>query len=197
MRNRKIIFTIILAVDVVCSIVVMKFPTVKGLDLVGGTRLLLEAQTTDSIKEITPEIMDSLQFSIENRVNALGVSETTVQKAGDKRLIVEIPNISDPEKAKEFKGFEIHTIKDRNELKVGYYFYSDLLDCSIIDQSNNKLGIVIKVEEFPAQLTLRVKQENGKDFFVPFVKQFIQSVDVEKKEIHINVIEGMLWKLQF
>ena len=105
---------------------------------------------------------------------------------------VKFEEITNPEKGKEYKDFEIHTIKDRNELKVGYYFYSDLLDCLVVDQNKNVLGKVIKVEEFPAQLTLRVKQENGKDFFVPFVKQFIQSVDIEKKEIHINVIEGML-----
>ena len=105
---------------------------------------------------------------------------------------VKFEGIDNPEKAKEYKGFEIHTIKDRNDLKVGYYFFSDLVDCVIVDQNNNILGKVIKVEEFPAQLTLRVKRENGKEFFVPFVKQFIQSVDVEKKKIHINLIEGML-----
>ena len=105
---------------------------------------------------------------------------------------VKLEGIDNPEDAKSLKGFEIHTIKDRNDLKVGYYFYSDLLDCNIIDQDNNVLGVVSKIEEFPAQLTLRVKRKNGKDFFVPFVKAFIKSVDVDKKEIHINLIEGML-----
>lgn len=104
MKNKKVLFAIILAIVVFCSIIVVKKPTKLGLDLAGGTRLVLEAQTTDSIKNITPEVMDSLHYSIENRVNALGVSETTVQKAGDKRLIVEIPSVTDPEKAKEFLG---------------------------------------------------------------------------------------------
>ena len=70
----------------------------------GGSRLTLEAQTSATIKKITPEIMDSLQYAIENRVNALGVGETTVQKIGDKRLMIEIPNITDTSKAKEFLG---------------------------------------------------------------------------------------------
>lgn len=105
---------------------------------------------------------------------------------------VKLEGINNPEDAKAFKGFEIHTIKDRNDLQVGYYFYDDLVDCTIIDQSTNKLGKVIKVEEFPAQITLRVKRQNGKDFFVPFVKQFIKKVDIENKKIYIEVIEGML-----
>ena len=49
-------------------------------------------------------MMDSLQFAIENRVNALGVSETIVQKTGEKRLLIEIPNVSDPKQAREFLG---------------------------------------------------------------------------------------------
>ena len=107
---------------------------------------------------------------------------------------VKLEDINNPEDAKAFKGFEIHTIKDRNDLQVGYYFYDDLVDCTIIDQAKNELGKVIKVEEFPAQITLRVKSQNGKDFFVPFVKQFIKKVDIENKKIYIEVIEGMLWK---
>ena len=105
---------------------------------------------------------------------------------------VKLEGINNPEDAKTFKGFEIHTIKDRNDLQVGYYFYDDLVDCTIIDQTKNELGKVIKVEEFPAQITLRVKRQNGKDFFVPFVKQFIKKVDIESKKIYIEVIEGML-----
>ena len=107
---------------------------------------------------------------------------------------VKLEGIDNPESAKEFKGFEIHTIKDRNDLEVGYYFYEDLVGCAIIDQNKNELGKVSKVEEFPAQITLRVKRSNGKDFFVPFVKQFIKKVDIDAKKIHIEVIEGMLWK---
>ncbi len=107
-------------------------------------------------------------------------------------VFVKLEGIKTPEEAKTFKGFEIHTIKDRNDLQVGYYFYDDLVDCSIIDQNKNELGKVSKVEEFPAQITLRVKRQNGKDFFVPFVKQFIKKVDIENKKIYIEVIEGML-----
>jgi preprotein translocase subunit SecD len=49
-------------------------------------------------------MMDSLQFAIEKRVNSLGVAETIVQRSGERRLIVEIPNISNPEQAKKYLG---------------------------------------------------------------------------------------------
>ena len=98
----------------------------------------------------------------------------------------------DATKAEESKGLEIHVIKDNSDLEVGYYFYSDLIGCRILDSDKNVLGIVKNVEEFPAQITLRVKRENNKDFFVPFIKQFIVNVDIKNKEIRINVLEGML-----
>ena len=104
MKNKIILFWVIVIISIACLGVIIKKPTSLGLDLVGGSRLTLEAQTSATIKKITPEIMDSLQYAIENRVNALGVGETTVQKVGDKRLMIEIPNISDTSKAKEFLG---------------------------------------------------------------------------------------------
>ena len=104
MKNKKIMFWVIALIVIACAIVVKVKPTKLGLDLVGGSRLVLEAQTTPTVAKITPEMMDSLRFAIENRVNKLGVSETVVQQAGDKRLLIEIPNVSDLTKAKEFLG---------------------------------------------------------------------------------------------
>ncbi|MBR1617540.1 protein translocase subunit SecD [bacterium] len=104
MKNKLILFWIIMALAITSAFVVYKKPTSLGLDLVGGSRLMLEAQTSETIPEITPEIMGSLVTAINNRVNALGVGETIVQQVGDKRLLVEIPNITDTAKAKEFIG---------------------------------------------------------------------------------------------
>lgn len=97
-------FWIIAAIVIACAITIFDKPTKLGLDLVGGSRLVLEAQTTPTVARITPDMMDSLRFAIENRVNKLGVAETVVQQTGEKRLLIEIPSISDLAKAKEFLG---------------------------------------------------------------------------------------------
>lgn len=104
MKNKKIMFWVIVLIVIVSAVTIIIKPTKLGLDLVGGSRLVLEAQTSDTVAKITPEMMDSLKFAIENRVNKLGVAETVVQQTGDKRLLIEIPNISDLSKAKEFLG---------------------------------------------------------------------------------------------
>ena len=104
MKKENLIFLFILGLVVASILVIINKPTKFGLDLIGGSRLVLQAQPTADVPEITPDVMDSLLYSIENRVNALGVSETVVQKVGTDRLLIEIPNISDPQKAKDYLG---------------------------------------------------------------------------------------------
>lgn len=75
-----------------------------GLDLKGGSQLLLQALPSKLVPEITPEVMKGLETVINNRVNSLGVSETVVQRSGKDRLIVELPGVKDPQEAKDRIG---------------------------------------------------------------------------------------------
>lgn len=104
MKNKIIMFWVIMAITIASIAIIIVKPTKLGLDLVGGSRLILEAETTSSIPKITPEVMQRLQFAIETRVNKLGVAETVVQQTGEKRLIIEIPNVTDLKEAKAFIG---------------------------------------------------------------------------------------------
>ena len=99
-----ILFWIIVFLAIVSTVTIIKKPPTLGLDLMGGSRLTLEAQTTETLAKITSEVMGRLKFAIENRINKLGVAETVVQQSGEKRLIVEIPNVSDLTEAKKFIG---------------------------------------------------------------------------------------------
>ena len=116
MKNKIILFWVIVALVIVSLFVIFTKPTKLGLDLVGGSRLLLEAQTSATVAKITPDMMDSLQFAIENRVNKLGVAETVVQKQGENRLVVEIPAVKDLKQAKKFLG-ETAELAFKKELK--------------------------------------------------------------------------------
>jgi len=74
-----------------------------GLDLQGGSYLVLEAQDTQTLRA-TPETVDAVMRVIENRIDQLGVVEPTVQRQGSRRIIVELPGIQDPERAIELIG---------------------------------------------------------------------------------------------
>lgn len=110
---------------------------------------------------------------------------------------VKIAGIDTKEKADELRGCLLKVEKDIKDLEEGHYFFSDLVGCQIIDENENILGVVSQVEEFPSVITLRVRRSGEKDFFVPFLNEFITKVDISNKKIFIQVIEGMLWELQF
>ena len=102
MKNKLMMFWAIVIIIIVSIATILTKPTKLGLDLVGGSRLVLEAAPANGV--VTPDMMSSLQFAIENRVNGLGVAETVVQRLGDKRLVVEIPDVTDLEQATAFIG---------------------------------------------------------------------------------------------
>lgn len=70
----------------------------QGLDLQGGMQVLLEADLPTD-QTIEAEAMEAARTIVENRVNALGVTEPVVQGVGGRRILVELPGIENPEAA--------------------------------------------------------------------------------------------------
>ena len=69
-------------------------PSLKlGLDLQGGLRVVLQADTADP----APEDMQAARRVIENRVNQFGVSEALIQTSGTNRILVELPGLTTEE----------------------------------------------------------------------------------------------------
>jgi preprotein translocase subunit SecD len=71
-----------------------------GLDLRGGVHLVLQAEQDDEGTPITRDDIDKAKAIIENRVNALGVSEPIIQADyNKKRIVVDLAGVTDPDKA--------------------------------------------------------------------------------------------------
>ena len=73
-------------------------PVRLGLDLRGGTQIVLEAQDTDR-QQVDDDTATRTLEVLRRRVDALGVSEPTLQRSGDRRIIVELPGVADPDEA--------------------------------------------------------------------------------------------------
>ena len=70
----------------------------QGLDIKGGLSVILTAKPTGS-EVLTEAGMDRAETILTERVNALGVSEATVQRQGDRSFLVQIPSIKDSKQA--------------------------------------------------------------------------------------------------
>ena len=80
-----------------------------GLDLKGGTQVLLEAEINED-QPLPEDALNSAKIIVEQRVNGLGLAEPTVQLQGERRMIVELPGVKNPDQA-------IETIRSTGQLE--------------------------------------------------------------------------------
>ena len=66
-----------------------------GLDLRGGTTITLTARNTAGGGSVDPESLEQARTIIQSRVDSLGVGESEVTTAGDKQVVVSVPNVQE------------------------------------------------------------------------------------------------------
>ena len=77
-----------------------KVPLKLGLDLQGGMHLALELDQAKQVSADPKRDLDLALTVLRKRIDEFGVSEPVVQKVGDERIVVELPGIDDPARAK-------------------------------------------------------------------------------------------------
>lgn len=80
---------------------VKRVPLKRGLDLQGGMHLALEVDESKGAVPDKSEAIDRALKVVRTRIDQFGVSEPVVQKAGNDRIIVELPGIDDPRRAQD------------------------------------------------------------------------------------------------
>jgi len=103
--NRQLVWRVLLVLAVLGGSValVMTRPIRLGLDLRGGTQIVLEARDTAD-EPVTADTVTRTLEVLRRRVDQLGVAEPSLQRSGDRRIIVELPGVTDPEEALDVIG---------------------------------------------------------------------------------------------
>jgi SecD/SecF fusion protein len=78
-------------------------PARLGLDLRGGTQIVLEATDSPDRRVDGDTVARTLEV-LRRRVDQLGVTEPALQRSGERRVIVELPGVYDPEEAVQVIG---------------------------------------------------------------------------------------------
>lgn len=95
------------------------------------------------------------------------------------------------EKAESLKTHELYLKKeDLPRLENGQYYYHELMDCTVLNETGETLGVVSDILETGANLVLRVSKDTS-NFLLPFVEAFVVDVNVTKKQIVIKEMEGL------
>lgn len=96
------IVVVLLAIGTAIAIVALR-PVRLGLDLRGGTQVVLEAEDAPG-RPVSSDAVDRALEVLRRRVDQLGVSEPTLQRSGERRIIVELPGVVDPDEAVRVVG---------------------------------------------------------------------------------------------
>ena len=75
-----------------------------GLDLQGGMHLVLEVDTSKLAAEESKGAIDRAIEVIRNRIDQFGVAEPIIQKEGTDRIVVQLPGLTDRERALDLIG---------------------------------------------------------------------------------------------
>jgi len=120
-----------------------------GLELQGGSHLVYQAINADSKEPFIPTEgsleMDSLKKSIERRIASAGLGEPIIQIIGDNRLLIQMPGVADPDRAKSIIGETAQLVFKHRKLDVARQI-EGLSDNSAIniyasEELNNDTGV--------------------------------------------------------
>ena len=108
-------------------------------------------------------------------------------------LLLQFKDNNDINLVEKYKGLYLYKSKDDiKPLKDGEYYFSDLknLDVYVDDKI---VGKVINVEQGLRNNNLRVlKNEDNKEYLIPYLPVFIKEVNLKENRISINWIEGLI-----
>ena len=153
--------------------VVRRVPIKLGLDLRGGALMALEV---DRSKQATVDCADAIRRAervVRTRIDEFGTSEAVVQVAGDCRLIVELPGITDPARAKAivqrtaFLEFRITDAKDEFRRAI------PAMDAALARAAQAPLSSLIIAGQLPGEVL--VLEAN-----VPLVERLIERPEVQR-----------------
>ena len=126
---------------------------VQGLDLKGGSVIVFEAQVADP----SDEQMNTVTNMMRTRLDGLGYSEATVTRQGLKKVRIEIPSISDPERAAE-------TLGATAQLKFVDYQGNEVLTGSDVASASAEYGQVDQMGANQHYVSLKLTSEGVKKF---------------------------------
>lgn len=99
-------------------------------------------------------------------------------------------SINDIEK---MKGASL-LVKRENAVRLrrNEYFVADLIGMNVINESGEAFGVLKDVLETGANDVYVITMEDGREVLIPAIRECILNVDMEKNEMTIHLLDGLL-----
>ncbi len=108
-------------------------------------------------------------------------------------LVLKFAGVDSISDAETLVGAELQVPRsERAELETGWTYVSDLVGCVVLDHGR-EVGCIEDVQFGAGEAPLLiVTSEAGRKFDVPFAEAYLEAVDVARRQVRVNLPEGML-----
>lgn len=156
---------------------------VKTHGLKGDLIAHLDVDYPEDYKELESVFVDQ-----NGKLVPFFLNKVTIQGA---KAYVAFEDVNGIDEASKLVGLSVYLpLENLPPMPKGKYYFHQLVGMNLID-GNSSIGIVEQLYDLPNNRLLGVNH-NGTEVLVPLEDGIIDQVDVVKKEIHVNLPDGLL-----
>lgn len=125
-----------------------------------------------------------------DKITEVEVASHRVHKGFD---LLKFKGYEDINAVEPFKGTYLKITEDQlMELPEGEYYYHEIIGCKVKTVQGDDLGTITEILAPGANDVWVVKNQDGKEYLIPYIDDVVKHVDVERQEVMIDPIEGLL-----
>lgn len=119
------------------------------------------------------------------KINKLRLNKNTI--------ILKLAEIESIEKAKMIVGSFLE-VEKRNAIKLpkDTYFIFEIIGLEVYTDKDEFLGKVENIISTGSNDVYIVKNKNKSELFIPAIREVVKNIDLQKKRITINVLDGLI-----
>jgi len=107
-------------------------------------------------------------------------------------LVFKFAGVDSISEAEALVGCELQVPESqRSELQAGWNYVSDLVGCSVLDRGRD-IGRIEDVEFGAGEAPLLIVGDVARRVEIPFAEAYLDSVDLERRQVRMNLPEGLL-----
>jgi len=146
--------------------------------------------------ELHSDVPDRFQVGLklfalaqDNRRRELRIEEFWPHKGA---LVLKFVGVDSMTDAESLIGCELQVPRsERAQLESGWNYVSDLVGCTVFDEGR-EIGKIEHVQFGTGEAPLLVVVAGSKRYEIPYAEAYLKSVDLEHKQIQMQLPEGML-----
>ncbi len=143
---------------------------------------------TDSINRFKK--LDTVFLGNNHSKTIIDIEKIRIQKD---MVVLKVKDINNIEEAKTIVGSFLE-VERKNAVKLpkDTYFIFEIIGLEVYDENNLFMGRIENVISTGSNDVYIVKGKNKKELFIPAIREVVKDINLEKKRITINIVDGLI-----